>query len=83
MFISDAQWEVLGPLLERPRKSQYGRPRAGEREVFEAILFVRHTGIQWKHLSRTFPPKSTVHDYLKAWSQCDAFRVSLLPLSVS
>src|SRR6478672_1708649 len=74
MFISDEQWEVLGPLLERPRKSQYGRPRAGEREVFEAILFVLHTGIQWKHLPRTFPPKSTVHDSLKAWSQSDAFR---------
>ena len=70
MFISDEQWELLGPLLERPRKSQYGRSRAGEREVFEAILFVLHTGIQWKHLPRTFPPKSTVHDYLKAWSHC-------------
>ena len=50
MFISDEQWELLGPLLEHPRKSQYGRPRAGEREVFEAILFVLHTGIQWKQL---------------------------------
>ena len=56
------------------RESQYGLLRAGEREVFEAILFVLHTGIQWKHLPRTFPPKSTVHDYLKAWSQSDAFR---------
>lgn len=74
MFISDEQWEVLGPILERPRKSQYGRPRANEREAFEAILFVLHTGIQWKHLPRTFPPKSTVHDYLKAWSQSDVFR---------
>ena len=74
MFISDDQWEVLGPLLERPRKSKFGRPRASEREVFEAILFVLHTGIQWKHLPRTFPPKSTVHDYLKAWSRSDAFR---------
>lgn len=74
MFISDEQWEVLGPLLERPRKSQYGRPRASEREVFEAVLFVLHTGIQWKHLPKTFPPKSTVHDYLKAWSRSDAFR---------
>jgi len=74
MFISDEQWEVLGPLLERPRKSKYGRPRANERTVFEALLFVLHTGIQWKYLPKTFPPKSTVHDYLKAWSQSDAFR---------
>lgn len=74
MFISDDQWEVLGPLLERPRKSKFGRPRASAREVFEAILFVLHTGIQWKYLPRTFPPKSTVHDYLKAWSRSDTFR---------
>src|SRR4030095_14839843 len=70
----DNQWEVLSPLLERSRKSQFGRPRASAREVFEAVLFVLHTGIQWKYLPRTFPPKSTVHDYLKAWSQSDAFR---------
>lgn len=74
MFISDDQWKVLEPLLERPRKSKYGRPRASEREVFEAVLFVLHTGIQWKYLPRTFPPKSTVHDYLQAWSRSDTFR---------
>lgn len=36
---------------------------------FEAVLFVLHTGIQWKYLPRTFPPKSTVHDYLQTWSR--------------
>ncbi len=74
MFISDEQWEVLGPLLEWPRKSKYGTPRPMERTVFEALLFVLHTGIQWKDFPKTFPPKSTVHDYLKAWSQSDACR---------
>lgn len=37
-------------------------------------MFVLHTGIQWEHLPRTFPPKGTVHDDLKAWSQSDVFR---------
>jgi transposase len=74
MFITDQTWEILGPILAVPRKSQYGRPRASERECFEAVLFVLHTGIQWKHLPRSFPPKSTVHDYLQIWVQNQAFR---------
>lgn len=77
MFISDEQWEVLRPVLERPKVGKMGRPRASERAVFEAILFMLHTGMQWKHLPRTFPPKSTVHDYLKVWSQSRAFRAVL------
>ena len=74
MFISDEQWQVLKPVLEIPKTSPYGRPRADARAVFEAILFVLHTGIQWKFLPKTFPPKSTVHDYLKRWSRSEAFR---------
>ncbi|TLD71492.1 IS5 family transposase [Phragmitibacter flavus] len=74
MFITDQAWEALEPVLKVPRKSQYGRPRADERECFEAVLFVLHTGIQWKHLPRTFPPKSTVHDYLQHWVGRQAFR---------
>jgi len=74
MFVSDAVWQRLEPVLKIKRKSQYGRPRASERDCFEAVLFVLHTGIQWKHLPRTFPPKSTVHDYLKSWSADSAFR---------
>jgi transposase len=74
MFITDEQWEVLQPVLEVPKSSVYGRPRANAREVFEAILFILHTGIQWKYLPKTFPPKSTVHDYLQFWSTQQAFR---------
>jgi transposase len=74
MFISEEQWKVLQPILEVRKTGKMGRPRADARAVFEAILFVLHTGIQWKYLPKTFPPKSTVHDYLKLWSQSEAFR---------
>jgi transposase len=74
MFLTDEQWKVLKPILSVPRKSQLGRPRAEARAVFEAILFVLHTGIQWKYLPKTFPPKSTVHDYLSLWSEQKTFR---------
>lgn len=65
-FISDERWQVLGPILERPRKGQCGWPEADKREDFEAIVFVLHRDISWRYLPRTFPPKSRVHDYPKA-----------------
>jgi transposase len=77
MFTTDKQWDVLSPVLQRPKRSAFGRPRANEREVFEAILFMLHTGIPWKHLPPNFPPKSTVYDYLKNWNQSRAFRALL------
>jgi transposase len=74
MFVTDDTWKVIAPVLVVPRKSKWGRPRADERACFEAILFVLHTGMQWKFLPRTFPPKSTVHDYLQTWVEREAFR---------
>jgi putative transposase len=74
MFLTDSQWELLKPILEVPQKNGFGRPRAQARPVFEAVLFILHTGMQWKYLPKTFPPKSTVHDYLQLWSEKKAFR---------
>ncbi len=74
MFLTDEQWEWIEPFVRVERKAT-GRPRADEREVFEAILFMLHTGIQWRYMPPGFPPKSTVHDYLKLWCNRDAFRV--------
>ena len=73
MFLTDEQWEWIEPFVRVERKAT-GRPRADEREVFEAILFMLHTGIQWRYMPPGFPPKSTVHDYLKLWCNRDAFR---------
>lgn len=74
MFVTDRQWEMIRPVLEGPRKNNMGRPRADTRMVFEAVLFVLHTGIQWRYLPGTFPPKSTVHGHLRRWCQSGAFR---------
>ncbi len=65
---------LLRPGLEVPKTSRWGRPRADARAVFEAFLFRLHTGMQWKFLPRTFPPQSTVHDYLTLWRRSEAFR---------
>lgn len=53
--LSDAQWDAIRPHLpERPR---IGRPRADDRAVLDAILFVMRSGCRWADL----PPTYAVH----------------------
>lgn len=80
MFITDEQWLLIEPQLRIARTSRFGRPPADTRQVFEAVLFMLHTGMQWRFLPRSFPPKSTVHDYLRRWCQRDSFRKLLAAL---
>ena len=74
MFLTDEQWAMIEPHLRVKRTSAFGRPPADARKVFEAILFMLHTGMQWRFLPKSFPPKSTVHDHLQRWCQRDTFR---------
>lgn len=60
--LTDAQWEVLEPLL--PPAPWWGRPRTVPmREVMNAIFYVTRTGIRWRDLPHDFPKASTVYYY--------------------
>jgi transposase len=69
MELTDAQWEVLKPLLapKTPRKRR-GRPWADTRSVFEGVLWILRTGAQWAELPRAkFPPYQTCHRRFQRW----------------
>ncbi len=64
--VTDAQWELLTPLL--PPAKPGGRPRTTDvREVVNAILYLNRTGCGWRHLPHEFPAWPTVHDYCRNW----------------
>jgi putative transposase len=64
--LTDAQWEVLAPLL--PEAKPGGRPRSVNlREVVNGMLYLLRTGCPWGHLPHDLPPPSTVWTYFRAW----------------
>ena len=52
--LTDAEWELLVPLLPLPKR--LGRPReVNMREVVNAILYLLWTGCAWRALPKDFP----------------------------
>jgi len=64
--LSDAQWEVLHPLV--PEAKFGGRPRAHDaRELLDAIFYVLRSGCAWRLLPHDFPPWQTAYHYFRLW----------------
>lgn len=70
--VTDELWGIAAPLIperKRPAKKKYkrkagsGRKPLDPRLVFEGIVFVLRTGIQWKALPKTYGASSSVHKY--------------------
>jgi putative transposase len=64
--LSDAEWDVIHPLLP-PAKSG-GRPRTTSlRDLVNAISYMIRSGCAWRMLPKDFPPYQTVYDYFRRW----------------
>jgi len=60
--LSDAQWELIEPLLRPKRRTDgRGRPWQDTRAVLNGILWVLGTGAQWRELPNKYPPYQTCH----------------------
>jgi transposase len=57
--LSDAQWELIEPLLPSNR-GQRGHPFRDHRRVVEGIIYRFRTGIAWRDLPAHFGPWKTV-----------------------
>ncbi len=82
--VSDDLWAIAAPLVperrRRSRKKKYARKAEGGRKpleprlVFEGIVFVRRTGIQWKALPKSYGASSSVHKYFQEWREAGFFK---------
>lgn len=67
--LSDAQWERIRHHFpeEAGGKKRLGRPPVPARRVFEAVLWILHTGAQWSLLPQCYPNYKTVHRRFQTW----------------
>lgn len=81
--VSDRFWEIVSPLIPKPtrdpkqeyrRKAGGGRKPLDPRRVFEAIVYVLRTGIQWKALPKDiYGSPSSIHAYFRKWEKAGFF----------
>jgi transposase len=69
MDLTEAQWEILEPLIPQPpiRKDGRGRPWRDPRDVLNGILWILRTGAPWKDLPGRYPPYQTCHRRFQQW----------------
>lgn len=82
--VSDGFWERVQPLLPHsardPQKDYRRKPGGGRkpldyRRVFEGIVYVLRTGIQWKALPKEqYGSPSSIHAYFRKWEKAGVFR---------
>jgi putative transposase len=73
-LIPDELWAEMVRLLPAPKaKKKLGRPRADDRRMMTAILYVLRTGIQWEALPHSLSPHSTAHDRFQEWRVTGVF----------
>jgi transposase len=83
MELTDAQWEILAPLLPAGKSGpgKRGRPPINNRPVLEGILWILRTGARWKDLPKDFPPYQTCHRRFSAWVHSGALERVLKALA--
>ena len=71
--LSDAEWELLAPLLPPP--SWTGRPRKWPaRVIADAIFYILRSGCAWRMLPHEFPPWPTVFSHFRRWRRDGTLR---------
>ena len=67
--LSDLQWALILPLLMISTSKAGRPPEYSLREVINAILYLVHTGCQWRQLPHDFPPWRSVYYYFRKYDQ--------------
>jgi transposase len=66
--LTDEQWALLEPVFNPPGKR--GPKHAPDlRRVVHAMLYVSHTGCQWRYLPESFGPWTRVWSQFRRWSR--------------
>ena len=63
--LTNEQWSHLRILLPKPQGKGRRRSPQQQRELVNGMLYVNHTGCQWRDLPHDFPAWETVYGYFE------------------
>lgn len=64
----DDLWSIIQTILdEDDPPAATGRPRTGQREALDGIIYQLRTGCQWNQLPERFGDDSSVHRTMQRW----------------
>ena len=66
--LTDEEWSLIAPLIP-PAKRGGNKRTIVERDVVDGLMYILSTGCQWSALPKDLPPRSTVNDYFRRWSE--------------
>ena len=65
---NDELWDIIQSILdEMDPPAKTGRPRTGQREALNGIIYQMRSGCQWNHLPAKFGDDSSVHRTMQRW----------------
>jgi putative transposase len=66
--VSDELWEIIHEILaELDSPAATGRPRTGQREALNGVIYRMRSGVQWNQLPLRFGDDSSVHRTMQRW----------------
>lgn len=65
IWLSDAQWSAIEPLLPR---NQPGARRVDDRRVLSGIIHVLQSGCRWRDCPSHYGPPTTIYNRWNRWS---------------
>jgi transposase len=65
--LTDDEWTWIRPLIP-PAKRGGNKRTVVERDLVNGLMYILSTGCQWAALPRDLPPRSTVNDYFRRWT---------------
>jgi len=74
--VSDELWDIIQSILdELDPPAETGRPRTGQRQALNGIIYRMRSGVQWNHLPRRFGDDSSVHRTMQRWIARGVFKL--------
>lgn len=65
--VTNEQWERIQPLLPPERTGKKGRPRNDNRKILNGMLWLNHSGAQWREIPTRYGPWSSVYARSAKW----------------